>query len=202
MPSLSFQGASNFSITGGNFGEIGGHVLTCNFNHLPRQQQSNPLPDHEEIPTAVPQDRSERRQRRLARPEATKPLLALSFPEPVATDVSASRTIVSPAATSEAHSRVSSPPSLENDSDNLGNGDNSAHLISVSRRSIPPSELEEDQYTGPSNNAHSVPQAAPLQSSNLAPLTSFHDLDRPTPADQLQILSPAREVVRPRYPDV
>ncbi|KAF9444163.1 hypothetical protein P691DRAFT_807757 [Macrolepiota fuliginosa MF-IS2] len=44
MPNLSFKGASNFTIAGGNFNEIGGNMLTCNISHFPVQQQFDQLP--------------------------------------------------------------------------------------------------------------------------------------------------------------
>lgn len=213
MPSINFEGASHFAITGGNFGKIEGRALIYNFPHSPRQQQSDrfPLRDPGVTPASFHPDRSEGRQGRLARRESTQQPLALPSAgiESITStsslaDVPAPRSSASSASGQAGDPNVSTPSSVT-DSEAPEGRDNSNQSTSVSRPLTPPSDLEECQHIGPTNSTRSMFSPGPLQSSDCAssaPLTESFGLSRLTLADQPQSAPPVYGTTRPRYPNV
>ncbi|KAF9444165.1 hypothetical protein P691DRAFT_763643 [Macrolepiota fuliginosa MF-IS2] len=192
---VSFDGASNFNITGGNFNEVAGNIVTYNMGSGLNAFQPGPLPlplplpgAHAPAVTAPPRsDRSARRRdRREARYQQSLQQVPLSPPTPsqIRTHASSNRpssTRPTPAA-STAHSSPASTDTALSDFD-FEDGRNSRG----SRYSTPPSDVEV-QLDGPSG----LPSQNPNNLDVLTPLTNSLGLRRFTPSTQSQTLSPAQ----------
>lgn len=103
MPSISFKGANGFTISGGNFSEIGGSVVTYNIGQLAKPQRINQLP-----PLTSPEE-SERRHSQAAHRES----IQQAPPSPSAASTGRVSTWASPAGSTNQSASTSSTLGIE-----------------------------------------------------------------------------------------
>lgn len=208
MPALSFDGASGFTISGGNFCEIGGSMNTFNFGG-----DADTLPSGASLGAAAASiggagashGRQGRRRRRRqdslpsatihsvpSTPAATSSNVSPPTPPAPTSNVSSPLSTTPTPATS-VHSPLGSASTVSSDSDD----DIFSLRRSSSRYSTPPTDNEEHQHLGtsglsPTSLSPSRPPAAQQQQDIelLTPLTDTLGLRRFTPSTQASTLSP------------
>lgn len=193
MPSLSFKGASGFTISGGNFSDVKGNVVTYNFGQQAGQQQLDQLPlppDPDPVPAiAAPTSRSERSERRRQR-RAARESIQQAPPSPSVASDGRFSTWATPAGPTN-HSPASTSSTLSTDFD----FDDNRHSR-TSRYSTPPSDVEDLGPSEPTPNHHQN------NLELLTPLTDSLNLRRFTPSTHSQNLSPVFETAPALSPEV
>lgn len=208
MPAFSLKGASNFTITGGNFGEIKGNVFTCNLvRPLGNFDENSSLPARSSwvSSSAGPSRRHERRvQRSKSRPTATQQPFLLPSPDPIntsspitASSASISTTPAPASPTSQLPTATSPSPTDGNiDDSEDGSRSDSSDSSGYERYSTPLSQMEDSesghQYSRPSDLPSSTSCAPPPQPSSSAllnPLTDTLNSHHCTPVSGSQTVS-------------
>lgn len=213
MPSLSFKGAKNFTITGGNFSEIEGNVFTYNFTQSLGQGnlgEFSPLPrQSKKASSSVGSSRrSERKtQRHRSCLTTTQPPLLLpslgsidtSTPAmvssvPTLKTATPATAIVQGAAPISSMSRDANLEGFED-----GNESDNSEDSGYERYSTPPSDMGDLELEHQYGSSFNLPSSSPTsyQPSNpelLTPLADTLNLRRFTPATRSQSLSSAYEV--------
>ncbi|KAF9444161.1 hypothetical protein P691DRAFT_358474 [Macrolepiota fuliginosa MF-IS2] len=159
--SINFKGASNFTITGGNFGNIEGNILNV---HIPQSlgyEQVDPpslSSSRSRRTTSVRPSRRSEKQRSQHRVKDTRRPLLLAPPEPAATTPAAApatAAVASPESTIQFPAvTCSSPADLDIQEDGGGNDSDSSGTSGYERYLTPPSDMErnlEDESGGSSN---------------------------------------------------
>ncbi|KAF5347566.1 hypothetical protein D9756_010650 [Leucocoprinus leucothites] len=211
MPSLSFEGASNFTISGGNFNDVDGNVITYNFSNglqdLPPNTLAALAPQNVPNKTGNRLSRSERKKL-AAREQMASPLpsahiqsvpssVAPSSPPAMAMSPSShpSRSQRSTLAAPPVSPALAYTPSPVSDS-SFDSGFERYDTPSPrsSRHSTPPTDIEEHRNVG--SSGVSAP-AHELDPDTLTPLTNSLGLQRFTPGTISQTLPTLPEVPTP-----